>query len=118
MMVAMSRCSSTTSILKCLKKIHGITEETTTGVHRLLEMLKKRHLKSTGHQRQRLGDPSRKMTTNMVRRHSLNDAIKRATDHLLSGKKALVVGYGDGGGKGSAASLRQEGIKLPVASLS
>ena len=40
-------------------------------------------------------------------RHSLNDAIKRGTDHLMSGKKALVIGYGDVG-KGSAQSLRQE----------
>ena len=46
-------------------------------------------------------------------RHSLNDAIKRATDHLLSGKKALVVGYGDVG-KGSAASLRQEGMIVKI----
>ena len=46
-------------------------------------------------------------------RHSLNDAIKRATGHLLAGKKALVVGYGDVG-KGSAASLRQEGMIVKV----
>src|SRR5690625_7565654 len=46
-------------------------------------------------------------------RHSLNDAIKRATDHLLAGKKALVIGYGDVG-KGSAASLRQEGMIVKV----
>jgi len=46
-------------------------------------------------------------------RHSLNDAIKRATDHLLAGKKALVVGYGDVG-KGSAASLRQEGMIVRI----
>jgi adenosylhomocysteinase len=46
-------------------------------------------------------------------RHSLNDAIKRGTDHLLSGKKALVVGYGDVG-KGSAASLRREGMIVKV----
>jgi adenosylhomocysteinase len=46
-------------------------------------------------------------------RHSLNDAIKRATDHLLAGKKALVVGYGDVG-KGSAASLRQEGMIVKI----
>merc|ERR1712022_90583 len=42
-------------------------------------------------------------------RHSLNDAIKRGLDHLLAGKRALVVGYGDVG-KGSAQSLRQEGM--------
>jgi adenosylhomocysteinase len=46
-------------------------------------------------------------------RHSLNDAVKRATDHLLSGKKALVLGYGDVG-KGSAASLRQEGMIVKI----
>ena len=46
-------------------------------------------------------------------RHSLNDAIKRGTDHLLSGKRALVVGYGDVG-KGSAQSLRQEGMVVRV----
>ena len=46
-------------------------------------------------------------------RHSLNDAIKRGTDHLLAGKKALVIGYGDVG-KGSAASLRQEGMIVRV----
>jgi adenosylhomocysteinase len=46
-------------------------------------------------------------------RHSLNDSIKRATDHLLAGKKALVVGYGDVG-KGSAASLRQEGMIVKI----
>ena len=46
-------------------------------------------------------------------RHSLNDAIKRATDHLLAGKKALVIGYGDVG-KGSAQSLNQEGMIVKV----
>jgi adenosylhomocysteinase len=46
-------------------------------------------------------------------RHSLNDAIKRGTDHLLAGKKALVIGYGDVG-KGSAQSLRQEGMIVKI----
>ncbi len=46
-------------------------------------------------------------------RHSLNDAIKRGTDHLMAGKKALVIGYGDVG-KGSAQSLRQEGMIVKV----
>jgi adenosylhomocysteinase len=49
-------------------------------------------------------------------RHSLNDAIKRATDHLLAGKKALVIGYGDVG-KGSAQSLRQEGMIVSVSEI-
>ena len=46
-------------------------------------------------------------------RHSLSDAIKRGTDHLLMGKKALVIGYGDVG-KGSAQSLAQEGMIVRV----
>src|SRR5690606_36940138 len=46
-------------------------------------------------------------------RHSLNDAIKRGVDHLLAGKKALVIGYDDVG-KGSAASLRQEGLIVKI----
>ena len=46
-------------------------------------------------------------------RHSLNDAIKRGTDMLMSSKKALVIGYGDVG-KGSAQSLRQEGMIVKV----
>jgi adenosylhomocysteinase len=46
----------------------------------------------------------------------LNDAIKRGTDHLLSGKKALVLGYGDVG-KGSAQSLRQEGMIVKISEI-
>jgi adenosylhomocysteinase len=46
-------------------------------------------------------------------RHSLNDAVKRATDHLMAGKRALVIGYGDVG-KGSAQSLRQEGMIVRI----
>lgn len=49
-------------------------------------------------------------------RHSLNDAIKRATDMLLSGRRALVIGYGDVG-KGSAQSLRQEGMIVRVSEI-
>ena len=47
---------------------------------------------------------------------SLNDAIKRGTDHLLAGKKALVIGYGDVG-KGSAQSLRQEGMIVKISEI-
>ena len=46
-------------------------------------------------------------------RHSLNDAIKRSTDMLMAGKRALVIGYGDVG-KGSAQSLRQEGMIVRI----
>lgn len=95
-----------------LKDIHGISEETTTGVHRLLEMMKKGELKVPAIN---VNDAVTKSKNDNKYgcRHSLNDAIKRATDHLLSGKKALVVGYGDVG-KGSAASLRQEGMIVKV----
>jgi adenosylhomocysteinase len=49
-------------------------------------------------------------------RHSLNDAIKRGTDMLLAGRKALVIGYGDVG-KGSAMSLRQEGMIVRISEI-
>ena len=95
-----------------LDKIHGISEETTTGVHRLLEMLEKGTLKVPAIN---VNDSVTKSKNDNKYgcRHSLNDAIKRGTDHLLSGKKALVIGYGDVG-KGSAASLRQEGMIVKV----
>ncbi len=95
-----------------LDDIHGISEETTTGVHRLLEMLEEGSLKVPAIN---VNDSVTKSKNDNKYgcRHSLNDAIKRGTDHLLSGKKALVVGYGDVG-KGSAASLRQEGMIVKV----
>jgi adenosylhomocysteinase len=95
-----------------LNDIHGISEETTTGVHRLLEMMDKGELKVPAIN---VNDAVTKSKNDNKYgcRHSLNDAIKRGTDHLLSGKKALVIGYGDVG-KGSAASLRQEGMIVKV----
>ncbi len=95
-----------------LEQVHGITEETTTGVHRLQEMLEKGELKVPAIN---VNDSVTKSKNDNKYgcRHSLNDAIKRATDHLLSGKKALVIGYGDVG-KGSAASLRQEGMIVRI----
>ena len=95
-----------------LARIHGLSEETTTGVHRLLEMLANDELKV----------PAINVNDSVTKskndnrygcRHSLNDAIKRATDVLLAGKRALVIGYGDVG-KGSAASLRQENMIVRV----
>ncbi|WP_045855940.1 adenosylhomocysteinase [Teredinibacter purpureus] len=98
-----------------LDTIHGISEETTTGVHRLLEMLEEGSLKVPAIN---VNDAVTKSKNDNKYgcRHSLNDAIKRGTDHLLSGKKALVVGYGDVG-KGSAASLRQEGMIVKVSEI-
>ncbi|MEO0374079.1 MAG: adenosylhomocysteinase [Cyanobacteria bacterium P01_A01_bin.17] len=95
-----------------LARIHGVTEETTTGVHRLLEMLEKGTLKVPAIN---VNDSVTKAKNDNKYgcRHSLNDAIKRGTDHLMAGKKALVIGYGDVG-KGSAASLRQEGMIVKV----
>ncbi len=95
-----------------LDRIHGISEETTTGVHRLLEMLEKGELKVPAIN---VNDAVTKSKNDNKYgcRHSLSDAIKRGTDHLLAGKKALVIGYGDVG-KGSAASLRQEGMIVKV----
>jgi len=98
-----------------LESIHGISEETTTGVHRLLEMLEEGSLKVPAIN---VNDAVTKSKNDNKYgcRHSLNDAIKRGTDHLLSGKKALVIGYGDVG-KGSAASLNQEGMIVKVAEI-
>ena len=98
-----------------LDNIHGITEETTTGVHRLQEMLEAGTLKVPA---VNVNDSVTKSKNDNKYgcRHSLNDAIKRATDHLLAGKKALVIGYGDVG-KGSAQSLRQEGMIVRISEI-
>ncbi|MEC8466552.1 MAG: adenosylhomocysteinase [Pseudomonadota bacterium] len=95
-----------------LEKIHGISEETTTGVHRLKEMLRNGELMVPAIN---VNDSVTKSKNDNKYgcRHSLNDAIKRGTDMLLSGKKALVIGYGDVG-KGSALSLAQEGMIVRV----
>jgi adenosylhomocysteinase len=98
-----------------LDNVHGITEETTTGVHRLYEMLEKGELKVPAIN---VNDSVTKSKNDNKYgcRHSLNDGIKRGTDMLLSGKKALVVGYGDVG-KGSAQSLSQEGMIVKISEI-
>ncbi|OTG59729.1 adenosylhomocysteinase [Acinetobacter sp. ANC 3903] len=98
-----------------IAKIHGITEETTTGVARLLEMWKDGSLKVPAIN---VNDSVTKSKNDNKYgcRHSLNDAIKRGTDMLLSGRRALVIGYGDVG-KGSAQSLRQEGMIVRVSEI-
>ena len=95
-----------------LANINGVTEETTTGVHRLVEMLSNGELKIPAIN---VNDAVTKSKNDNKYgcRHSLNDALKRGTDMLLSGKRALVIGYGDVG-KGSAQSLRQEGMIVRV----
>jgi adenosylhomocysteinase len=95
-----------------LETIHGVSEETTTGVHRLKEMLEKGELKVPAIN---VNDSVTKAKNDNKYgcRHSLNDALKRGTDMLLMGKRGLVIGYGDVG-KGSAASLAQEGMIVSV----
>ena len=98
-----------------LNNVHGITEETTTGVHRLLEMLEKGTLKVPAIN---VNDSITKSKNDNKYgcRHSLNDGIKRGTDMLLAGRHALVIGYGDVG-KGSAQSLRQEGMIVKISEI-
>ena len=95
-----------------LKSIHGISEETTTGVHRLLDMLRAGELQIPAINVNDAVTKS-KNDNRYGCRHSLNDAIKRGTDMLMAGKRALVIGYGDVG-KGSAQSLRQEGMIVRI----
>ena len=87
-----------------LAQIRGVTEETTTGVHRLYQM----------HQEGRLAFPAINVNDSVTKskfdnlygcRESLVDGIKRATDVMIAGKVAVVAGYGDVG-KGSAQALR------------
>jgi len=98
-----------------LENVHGVTEETTTGVHRLVEMVETGELKVPAIN---VNDSVTKSKNDNKYgcRHSLNDAIKRGTDMLMSGRKALVVGYGDVG-KGAAQSLRQEGMIVKISEI-
>ncbi len=95
-----------------MKAVKGLSEETTTGVHRLYEMAK------SG----RLAVPAINVNDSVTKskfdnlygcRESLVDGIKRATDVMMAGKVAVVAGYGDVG-KGSAASLRSQGARVMV----
>ena len=94
------------------KNIHGVTEETTTGVHRLYQM----------EERGELPFPAINVNDSVTKskfdnlygcRESLVDGIKRATDVMIAGKIALVIGYGDVG-KGCAQSLRGLGCTVWV----
>ena len=95
-----------------LKDIKGISEETTTGVHRLYEMQESKALKVPAIN---VNDSVTKSKFDNLYgcRESLVDSIRRATDVMLSGKVALVAGYGDVG-KGSAASLRSAGARVMI----
>src|SRR5271169_3001279 len=100
---------------KMAKAIRGVTEETTTGVHRLYQMEKEG----------RLLFPAINVNDSVTKskfdnlygcRESLVDGIRRGTDVMMSGKVAMVAGFGDVG-KGSAASLRQAGCRVMVSEI-
>lgn len=95
-----------------LKEVRGITEETTTGVHRLYQMLERGELKV----------PSINVNDSVTKskfdnlygcRESLADGLKRATDVMIAGKTVVVAGYGDVG-KGSAHSMRGFGARVII----
>jgi adenosylhomocysteinase len=107
-----SLAESTTRWTDLAAGIKGVTEETTTGVHRLYEM----------HKAGSLLFPAINVNDSVTKskfdnkygcRHSLIDGINRATDTLIGGKVAVVCGYGDVG-KGSAESLRGQGARVIV----
>ena len=93
-------------------QIMGVTEETTTGVHRLYEMMKAGSLLFPGINVNDSVTKS-KFDNKYGCRHSLIDGINRATDVLIGGKVAVVCGYGDVG-KGCAESLRGQGARVVV----
>jgi len=94
------------------KDIKGLSEETTTGVHRLYERMKKGTLVMPAIN---INDSvtKSKFDNKYGCKESLVDAIRRATDVMMAGKVAVVAGYGDVG-KGSAASLRGAGARVIV----
>ena len=92
--------------------IKGVTEETTTGVHRLVEMAKKGELLFPAINVNDSVTKS-KFDNKYGCRHSLVDGINRATDVLIGGKVAVVCGYGDVG-KGCAQSLAGQGARVVV----
>jgi adenosylhomocysteinase len=97
---------------KVAKEIKGVSEETTTGVHRLIQMEEKNELLFPAIN---VNDSVTKSKFDNVYgcRHSLPDGIKRAMDVLISGKTAMICGYGDVG-KGCAASMSNEKAQVMV----
>src|SRR5215471_17110175 len=101
--------------LKNAESIRGVSEETTTGVHRLYEMQKKGTLLWPAIN---VNDSVTKSKFDNLYgcRESLVDGIRRGTDVMMAGKVAMVAGFGDVG-KGSAASLRQAGCRVMVSEI-
>jgi len=100
---------------KNAQSIRGVSEETTTGVHRLYEMQKKGTLLWPAIN---VNDSVTKSKFDNLYgcRESLVDGIRRGTDVMMAGKVAMVAGFGDVG-KGSAASLRQAGCRVMVSEI-
>jgi adenosylhomocysteinase len=110
--IAASLAASSDRFTRIAAEIKGVTEETTTGVHRLYELAR------TGE----LQFPAINVNDSVTKskfdnkygiRHSLPDGLNRATDVLIGGKVAFVVGYGDVG-KGAAEALRGQGARVIV----
>jgi adenosylhomocysteinase len=95
-----------------LKDIHGVSEETTTGVHRLYQMFQEGKLKIPAFN---VNDSVTKSKFDNLYgcRESLADGIKRATDIMIAGKCVVVAGYGDVG-KGCAHSMRSYGARILI----
>jgi adenosylhomocysteinase len=100
---------------ECAKNIKGVSEETTTGVHRLYEMQKKGQLLWPAIN---VNDSVTKSKFDNLYgcKESLVDGIRRGTDTMMAGKVAMVCGFGDVG-KGSAASLRNAGCRVLVSEI-
>jgi len=101
-----------TKFTRMAKGIKGVSEETTTGVHRLYQMAKSKSLLFPAIN---VNDSVTKSKFDNVYgcRHSLPDGIMRATDVMIAGKKALVCGFGDVG-KGCAQALKAAGARVAV----
>ena len=97
---------------KTRKSIKGVSEETTTGVHRLYELVKQGQLPFPAINVNDSVTKS-KFDNKYGCKESLVDGIRRATDTMMAGKVAVVLGYGDVG-KGSAASLRGSGARVKI----
>ena len=110
--LARSLTEDPTRWTKIADGIKGVTEETTTGVHRLYEMMREGKLLFPAINVNDSVTKS-KFDNKYGCRHSLIDGINRATDTLIGGKVAVVCGYGDVG-KGSAESLRGQGARVII----
>jgi adenosylhomocysteinase len=117
LMVCLKNCynEDKTQWQRKVKEIKGVSEETTTGVHRLYQMLKENKLLFPAIN---VNDSVTKSKFDNIYgcRHSLTDGIKRALDVLISGKTTMVCGYGDVG-KGCAESLKNERAKVLVSEI-